>query len=74
MVKLFSAKSSPCWLDTFTSTKDVFFVDDGDNNKVTDLAVGVVDDGKEHVEEDEEDKEDVGEEKDGTKNTIRLEI
>ena len=37
-----------------------------------DLAVGVVDDGKEHVEEDEEDKEDVGEEEDGAENTICL--
>ena len=37
-----------------------------------DLAVGVVDDGKEHVEEDEEDKEDVGEEEDGPKDAICL--
>ena len=48
-------------------------LNDDDINRVTDLAVGVVDDGKEHVEEDEEDKEDVGEEEDWTKNTICLE-
>ena len=37
-----------------------------------DLAVGVVDDGKEHVQEDEEDEEDVGEEEDGPKDAICL--
>ena len=46
--------------------------DDDDIYRVVDLAVGVVDDGKEHVEEDEEDKEDVGEEEDWTENTICL--
>ena len=37
-----------------------------------DLAVGVVDDGKEHVEEDEEDKEDVTEEEYWAKDTVCL--
>ena len=37
-----------------------------------DLAVGVVDDGKEHVEEDEEDKEDVWEEEYWAKDTVCL--
>ena len=55
-------------MDTFTFTRD----DADEINEVYDLAIGVVDDGKEHVEEDEEDKEDVGEEEDGTENTICL--
>ena len=36
------------------------------------LPIGVVDDGKEHVEKDKEDKEDVGEKVDGTKEWVSL--
>ena len=37
-----------------------------------DLAVGVVDDSQEHVEQDEEHKEDVAEEEDWTQDPISL--
>ena len=37
-----------------------------------DLAVGVVDDGQEHVEEDEEHKEDIAQKEDGAKDSVRL--
>ena len=36
-----------------------------------DLAVGVIDDGQEHVEEDKEHEKDIGEEEDGSHHPVR---
>ena len=41
-------------------------------NLLLDLAVGVIDDGQEHIEEDKKHKKDVGEEKDGPHHPIGL--